>query len=316
MQRYTKMVPQRYNTAVALGCFDGVHLGHAQVLKSALQGRRRALSPAVFTFAFGDGDCASAKRAKQLMSQSMKEKILCRMGFDSVYAVDFASIRDMEPEIFVEKVLFRTLHAKEVFCGFNYHFGRGGKGDTMLLRSLCATYGIRAQVSPAVLVGAAPVSSTRIRTAVAQGDMSEAQTLLGRPFAVDFRVVQGNRIGRLLGTPTINQPFPPSFILPRFGVYGSAVTIGERRYHGVTNVGVKPTVGSDVPLAETWIAGFHGDLYGKQVVVELLGFLRQEQKFENLEALKKQICLDAENAKEMLDAMDSPVNIRLGALYK
>lgn len=316
MWRYKRIIPQQRNTAVALGCFDGVHLGHAQVLENALKGRRRGLSPAVFTFASGGGDCACAKRAKQLMSQSMKEGLLSRMGFDSFYAVDFVSVRGMEPEAFVEKVLFRALRAKEVFCGFNYRFGKDGRGDTALLRRLCRRYGIRAEVSPAVLSGDIPVSSTWIRDAVAQGDMAQAQALLGRPFAIDFKVAQGNRIGRLLGTPTINQPFPPGFVLPRFGVYGSAVTVCGKRYHGVTNVGVKPTVGSDTPLAETWIAGFDGDLYGRRVVVELLGFLRPEQKFESLDALKNQIHSDAERAKKLLEEAENMGNIRLESLYK
>ncbi len=304
MRRYTRITPLQTPTAVALGCFDGVHLGHARVLQSALRGRRGGLSPAVFTFATGGKDCAAAKQALALMSPQAKEEEFRRMGFDLYLAVDFASVRELTPEQFVRDVLFGALRAKRVSCGFNYHFGRGGTGNSALLRALCAQYGIRTEICDAVEFCGAPVSSTRIREAVAAGDMELARRMLGRPFRVDFEVVRGNRIGRLLGTPTINQPFPASFVLPKFGVYGSSVLVDGKRYHGVTNVGVKPTVGSHIPLAETWIAGFQGDLYGRRVPVDLLGFLRPEKKFADLTALREQILRDAEQAKLLWAQME------------
>ncbi len=297
MRRYTKIIPQRRPTAVALGCFDGLHTGHMQVLENALRGRRRGLSPLVFTFASGDG---RLKGGQALMTQFRKEALLERMGFDACCTAAFDSLRHLEPEAFVRDVLLQALQAKEVFCGFNYRFGRGGAGDAAALCRLCGKYGVQVQVSPPVTQGGAPVSSTRIRQAIAGGDMLLAKALLGRPFSVDFPVAKGNRLGRLLGAPTINQPFPHSFVLPRFGVYGSCVCWEGRRYWGVTNVGVKPTVGAGAPLAETWIAGFDGDLYGKRVTVELLAFLREERRFESLDALKRQIQLDAKNAYELV----------------
>lgn len=146
------------------------------------------------------------------------------------------------------------------------------------------------------------VSATRIRDAVERGEMADAAAMLGRPFGFEFEVVHGNRIGRTIGTPTINQHFPEHFILPRFGVYASCVHIGGRTYCGVTNVGVKPTVGSDRALSETWIPDFSGDLYGKTLRLELLAFIRDEKKFANLDALKAEIRRNEKQARKIFTA--------------
>lgn len=300
MELYNKLCRQEKETSVALGCFDGIHLGHAGVLRCALQGKEKGLLPAVFTFTMGAGAKASVKNAPEIMTMEQKSHQLEKMGFGAFYSIDFASVRSMEPEQFVSEVLKKQLRAKRVCCGFNYRFGKHGRGDTAMLSALCAKLGIETCVIPAILDAGAPVSSTRIRRAIAQGDMPTASRLLGRPFLIDFPVVRGNQIGRVLGTPTINQPFPPNFILPRFGVYASAIVLNKKEYHGVTNVGVKPTVGSAVPLAETWISAYEGDLYDKQVPVYLLEFLRDEKKFASLEQLKQQILQDGKNAEAIL----------------
>lgn len=142
-----------------------------------------------------------------------------------------------------------------------------------------------------------PVSASRIRRFIEQGEVQQAARMLGRPFTIDFPVVGGQKLGRLLGTPTINQPLPPHFIRPKFGVYAASVEVDGRVTHGVTNVGIRPTVGADAPLAETWIADFSGDLYGRPVPVSLVKFLRSETKFESIEALQKQILKDAAAAR-------------------
>ena len=181
---------------------------------------------------------------------------------------------------------------------------RGWNGDTTktLLRRLCQQAGAELYVAPPVREGEQKVSSTRIRAAVEAGDIPLANRLLGRPFGFEFEVVHGNRIGRTIGTPTINQHFPEHFILPRFGVYASCVHIGGRTYCGVTNVGVKPTVGSDRALSETWIPDFSGDLYGKTLRLELLAFIRDEKKFANLDALKAEIRRNEKQARKIFTA--------------
>ena len=150
-------------------------------------------------------------------------------------------------------------------------------------------------------LGGKPVSSTRIRELIAQGEVEEANRLLGRPFSYDFPVVHGRQLGRTLGFPTVNQPIPDGFILPRFGVYASLVEVDGEKYYGVTNVGIKPTVGSDGPVCETWMPDYHGrELYGETVRTELHGFVRSERRFPGLYELREQIFRDRETAKKII----------------
>ncbi len=291
--------------ALALGGFDGIHIGHVQVLRAVQTDP--ALTPAVFTFR----DLIPAvKHTRQLTSARQQYAQLAELGIARLYLADFASLRDLTPEAFVRDILHRRLHARRVSCGFNYRFGCRGAGDSDALMRLCARYGIETAVAEPVTMDGAPVSSTRIRAAVTAGEMKAAARMLGRPYEIDFPVVHGRALGRTIGLPTINQPFPESFVLPKFGVYAAAVTIDGRRYHAVTNIGVKPTVGADGPLAETCIAGYRGDLYGKCVPVQLLQFLRPEQKFDSIELLRQQITRDAAAAERVLAQMGetNPIN--------
>lgn len=294
---FSQAVPDRCPVSVALGVFDGVHMGHQQVLQAALEGKKNGWSPAVMTFTQMPGEI---KSIRQLISSEQQQKILDDMGFERLYRIRFDTIRNMLPEVFVRTVLHEQLHAKRVTCGFNYRFGRGGVGTGETLRELCAVYGIQTVIAPSVELEGEPVSATRIRMLVESGEMTQAEQLLGRPYRVDFPVVHGRALGRTIGLPTINQPFPDQFALPRFGVYAASVDLSGQRYHAVTNVGIKPTVGAEGPLAETVIFGFSGDLYGQRVPVDLLQFLRPEQKFESVEELRQQILRDSVVAEEIL----------------
>ena len=170
-----------------------------------------------------------------------------------------------------------------------------------MLKAFCAENGIQLHLTSSVLYNGERVSATRIRAALTSGEIETANAMLGRPFGFAFEVVPGNRLGRTIGIPTINQAFPDKFVLPRFGVYASAVYTEGSVYCGVTNVGVKPTVGSDHALSETWILDFDGDLYGKTLRLELLGFIRDERKFENLEALRGEIQNNAVTARTIFE---------------
>ena len=187
-------------------------------------------------------------------------------------------------------------------------FSTGGAtfDDVALLRRLCQQAGAELYVAPPVREGEQKVSSTRIRAAVEAGDIPLANRLLGRPFGFSLEVIHGNHIGTGLGTPTINQAIPEGFVLPRFGVYASWCRVGGQFFYGVTNVGVKPTVGSDKVLAETWMPEFSGDLYGKRVRVFLLEFLRPERKFASLEELKAAIQENARQIHQRLHALPEP----------
>lgn len=296
MKLYHDMSPSKRPSAVALGAFDGLHIGHSRVIGSA---RSEGLLSSVFTFQ--DDLIREGKRAPRLLSQRRKMQLLEKMGVEQCWVAAFSEIRDMGAEEFMEKILKGVCRAKVVCCGRDFHFGKGGRGTSALLEAFCRENGIQARVAEPVLLGGSPVSSTRIREEAAKGRMEEAAALLGRPFCFDTPVVHGRQLGRTLGVPTINQPIPADFVLPRFGVYASVVQVDGKSYYGVTNVGVKPTVGADAPLSETWMPDYRGpELYGETVVTELISFVRPEQKFGSIRELQENIFKDRISAKKII----------------
>lgn len=299
MKVYHDLTPGAARAAVALGCFDGLHLGHQKVITAACG---PGLTPSVLTFADPLGELGG-KSGGQLATKRQKLRLFDSLGVEQVYSLRFSAIRNLSPEQFVDEVLVGVCHAEKICCGFNFTFGYRGAGTAETLKALCAPRGIDCEVVPAVELAGEPVSSTRIRALVEKGDIERANRLLGRPFGFDFEVVRGRQLGRTLGTPTINQVFTPEFVLPRFGVYASLVRLNDGDYYGVTNVGVKPTVGADAPLSETWIPEYHGeDLYGENIQVELIGFIRPEVKFSGVEELQENILRDGGTAERMMRA--------------
>lgn len=297
-------LPPPGSRCVALGLFDGLHLGHMAVIdKTIEQAGALCLVPLVFTFTPARG--APESKGGCLLSFDMMSTLLESRGVREIACPDFDDFRDLSPRQFVRDVLCLRLGAGRVVCGYDFRFGKNAAGDVDALRSLCAESGIGVDVVPAVLADGAPAASRRIRALVESGDMPCAARLLGRPFTIDFPVVHGRGLGRGMGLPTINQPFPPSFVLPRLGVYATRTQLGGGTYSSVTNVGVKPTVGSDTVLAETYIQGFSGDLYGECVQVRFFAFLRPERAFPDLSALQKAIRADAQQASKIVMNMDS-----------
>lgn len=279
--------------ALALGYFDGVHIGHAAVIRAALA----ELGPTVVV-TFRETAAAVLKGgARSLMSDSLREQVLAAMGVDAIAYLDFPSVRDLGPEAFVRKILVGRFGAGFVSCGFNYTFGRGGVAGPEDMARLCAAHGVRVRtVPPVCLPDGEAVSSTHIRRLVEEGRVEAAQALLGRPFTLRFPVVHGRELGRKLGVPTINQPLPATHVVPRLGVYVAAVWVDGRRLPAVADIGDKPTVGSDRVQAETHILGFEGDLYGREVSVELLRFQRDEIRFDSVEELARQMHRDIQEA--------------------
>lgn len=292
--------------SMALGAFDGLHCGHMAVIHAACapgkEGQR--WEPAVFTFR------TSPSGNSAVLTGRDKERILEHTGIQTLYSLEFQEVRDWEAETFVREVIFGKCNARRLCCGEDFRFGKDAKGDVTLLRRLCEEAGVELYVVPAVMDGGEKVSSTRIRKAVEEGNIPLANRLLGRPFGFSLEVIHGNHIGgSLLGTPTINQAIPEGFVLPRFGVYASWCRVGGQYFYGVTDVGVKPTVGSDKVLAETWMPDFTGDLYGKRVRVFLLEFLRPERKFDSLEELKAAIEKNGLEAKEVTSRIAPPFGL-------
>lgn len=287
-------------TAVALGAFDGLHIGHRAVIRAAVES---GCTPVVFTFRDNPAEHL-AGRCRYLTTEDERLRIFEAWGVEYVVMPDFADVAAWPAERFLNLLRF-GLHAQALFCGADFRFGKFAAGDTAMLARSCAQRGAELHVVDTVCYQGETVSATRIRSAIERGEMEDAAAMLGRPFGFCFEVVHGNHIGHKIGTPTINQHFPAQFILPRFGVYASAVHINGKVFHGVTNVGVKPTVGSDRALSETWIPGFSGDLYGRTLRLELLGFIRDEKKFSGLDALKEEIKRNEVQAREIFNAYRS-----------
>lgn len=279
-------------TAVALGAFDGLHRGHMAVLNAAAQPPFEKRW-GVFTFA------APPFQKPELLLQADKKAILQEMGAAFVLAPQFEEIAQMPAVQFAEEILFSGLHANRICCGEDFRFGKGAEGDTALLKELCAQHGAELIIVPPVADEEGKISSTRIRAAIEQGNIELANSLLGREYQYTLTVIHGNHIGTGLGTPTLNQAMPQGMLLPPFGVYASLAFADGGWHFGVTNIGVKPTVGSDRVLSETWLPKFSGDLYGKQVKVLLLSFLRAERKFASLDELRQEIQKNAVQAEKI-----------------
>ena len=266
--------PRKAPSSVALGFFDGVHAGHRAVIGAAVEtARREGLTPRVFTFR-PEGADASRPVSKSgltlLQREEQKEAVLEELGVEEVICPPFETFRSMTPEQFVQGFLGETLHARVLVCGFNYHFGRGGQAGVEELRALCAPLGIQVEALPPVLWQGEVVSSTRIRQCIREGQIEEAAAMLCAPFTLAAEVVHGKGLARTLSWPTINQLFPPDFTIPRRGVYWSQVEIGGRRWNGITNVGIKPTLHETNLTMETYILDYKGDLYGQELSVALL----------------------------------------------
>lgn len=286
--------------AVALGVFDGVHIGHRAVIASArnVQASATEKCPTVTVFSL----CGVPKSGGRLCTDAREEALAETLGVDEWLSVPFEAVREETPEQFVSEILYKKLQATVVCCGYNFRFGKNGAGSVETLKQLCGELGIEVRVVPAVEVEGTPVSTTEIRRALAAGDPARVMRLLGRPYEVTFPVAHGNGNGCNFGYPTANQPFPQGAEIPRFGVYASLVVIDGVQYRAITNVGVHPTVGdTDTPQAETYIFGYQGDLYDRTLWVQLIRFLREERRFDSVDALKRQIAEDVAAAEALFN---------------
>ena len=302
MQVFNNIEVSEGMSAVALGFFDGVHLGHRAVIERAAECKKAGLCPIVFTFSTSPKGVISGEEPGMLQTARQKRDMIESLGAEKLILADFNRIRELSADEFVGEILVKRLNAKQVFCGFNYHFGKGGRGTGDDLIRLCRNFGVQARVIEPVLADGQLVSSTLIRSLIKQGRIKEANRLLGYDFGIKTPVIHGNHIGKGLGFPTINQQAEAGVILPRFGVYASVVTIGGVCTYGVTNVGVKPTIGEYAPLYETWMPEYAGgDLYGKTAHIRLKEFIRPEQKFNSLDELKQTVLRNGKQARELLN---------------
>ncbi len=286
-------------SAVALGKFDGIHLGHRRLLERVLEQKEKGLITVVFTF---DTSAASffGGETKELSTREEKREMFSRLGIDVL--IEFPLNRETaatEPAEFVARYLARQMQTAYLCAGPDISFGRGGAGDYALLAQYAGVYGYEVELIDKVRVGGEEVSSTRVRQAVREGDMEKVSAMLGAPYCVNGKVVHGRQLGRKLGMPTANLLPDERKLLPPNGVYYSRAKLGERVYRGISNVGYKPTVSDEKVLGvETYLYDFALEVYDREMTVELLAFRRAERAFESVEALRRQIEADVEAGRK------------------
>jgi riboflavin kinase/FMN adenylyltransferase len=291
--------PDAGPSAVALGAFDGIHLGHRAILGTAValarQGKIRALA---CTFDRHPMEVLQPDRAPMpITTLEERLELIAGTGIDTTVVIPFTpAVASIEAKAFVQNVLIGTLQAREIVVGFNHRFGRGARGDAQFLESLAAPLGFRAHIVPALLVDGVAVSSSEIRAALQRGDLPNAERLLGRPYSIRGEVVRGAGRGRTLGFPTANVKTERPLGLP-VGVYVCRLLVGAREHQAVVNVGYRPTFGETDLSVEAHVLDFAGDLYDQRVTLTFLRRLREERKFPSVDALKEQIALDVAAAR-------------------
>ncbi len=291
--------PDSAPSAVALGAFDGIHLGHRAILGTAVtQARHDTLRALACTFDRHPMEVLQPDRAP-LPITTLEERLelIAETGIDTTVVIPFTpAVAGIEAQTFVRDVLVGTLKAREIVVGFNHRFGRGARGDAKLLEALAATLSFRAHIVPALMVDGVAVSSSEIRAALQRGDLPDAARLLGRPYSIRGEVVRGAGRGRTLGFPTANVKTDRPLGLP-VGVYVCRLTVGGRQHQAVVNVGFRPTFGETELAVEAHVLDFTGDLYDERVTLTFVRRLREERKFPSVDALREQIALDVAAAR-------------------
>jgi len=291
--------PDAGPSAVALGAFDGIHLGHRAILGMAVtQARQARLRAIACTFDRHPTEVLQPDRAP-LPITTLEERLalIAETGIDTSVVMPFTpAVAGIEAKAFVQDVLIGTLRAREIVVGFNHRFGRGARGDAALLGTLAAPLGFRAHVVPALTVDGVAVSSSEIRAALQRGDLPSAARLLGRPYSIRGEVVRGAGRGRTLGFPTANVKTERPLGLP-VGVYVCRLRVGSGEHQAVVNVGFRPTFGETELSVEAHVLDFTGDLYDEQVTLTFTRRLREERKFPSVDALRAQIALDVAAAR-------------------
>jgi riboflavin kinase/FMN adenylyltransferase len=288
---------------VALGNFDGVHLGHQAVMRRAVEeGRRRGARVVAATFDPHPRAILGPRvQPKLLTTLELRREALLRYGADEVRLIRFdQDLSKKSPEEFVGDVLVGEIGAEAVVVGENFRFGHRAAGDVAELERLMRSYGAEVfAVAVEDEAGKGGISSTRIRELVAQGEVGLAASLLGRPYVLRGEVAVGDRRGRILGFPTANVVPDQAVVVPARGVYAGFVRVGKALYPACTNVGLAPTFERGESRVEAYLIDFEGDLYGRVVDVSFVRRIRPEKRFSGVEELKEQIARDVEAARRI-----------------
>lgn len=288
-------------TYIALGSFDGLHLGHMQLVRRAIElSKRNNAKSMVFTFKFHPRSIINKKfPPKILMSNESKLEVLKNAGLDIINMASFDyDFMKIAPEEFIVK-LIDTYKAKGLVVGFNYRFGYKNMGNIELLKDLSVKYKFSLDIIEPVKYNGKTISSTTIRKLISEdGDVKQASNMLTRPYMIQGNVITGKHLGKKLGFPTANLEFNKKFILPKEGVYFTAVRFQDKYYKGITNVGYNPTTNDNKLSVETNILDFNKDIYGSKIRIYFIDRIRDESKFENLGELINQLECDRNYANK------------------
>lgn len=289
-------------TVLCLGNFDGVHIGHQKLIAETLtrtdelRGEFPEIKSGVWFFQNAPLEIITDKPLPHVADLRQKLEIFAELGLDFAFIYDYEAIGGFSPRRFVDEILKKECGCVFAVCGFNFKFGYKAMGTAGLLSDLMN--GNASIIEPITLDGET-VSSSKIRQCIADGQIEKVNMLLGRNYSINSSVIHGKQLGRKLGVPTINQRIGADMALLKKGIYTSRAYIDGQWFPSVSNIGVRPSVeDSSVVNCETYIIGFDGDLYGREIKVEFLKRLRDEKKFDSVDALKAQISADIEHTKE------------------
>ena len=287
------------DTAVAMGKFDGLHLGHREILDEVLEKKSMGLAACVLTFDPSPAVFFGLSDGKELTTKEEKRAMLEAMGVDIL--VEFPMTKEsasMDPEQFIRQILVDSMNTKWIVAGKDVSFGKKGAGDEALLRSLSEELGYQVTTIDKLRIEDKEASSSYVRSLIEEGKMEEAHKFLGTPYKVAGTVEHGKKLGRKLGMPTVNLLPAETKLLPPKGVYLSLVTVQGRTYKAISNIGSKPTV-SDVPVIgiESYLYDFDEQIYGEEIEVYLLSYKRSEMRFDSVDALKIQMEKDVSEGR-------------------
>lgn len=285
-------------TVISLGKFDGIHRGHELLLEQLLKKKQEGYATVIFTFDIPPKKVLASEEAKVLTTNEEKMHMFDFFGIDYLIECPFTpAVMSLEPETFIE-MLVKNLSVKYIVAGEDFCFGRNRRGNYQMLKEYAEKLSYEAIILPKIKEDQRDISSTFVREEIMAGRIEMANKLLGYPYFVSGEVKHGNQIGRTIGFPTINLIPPENKLLPAYGVYITKVTIDGIVYHGVTNVGCKPTIEGKNPVGiETYILDFKQDVYDKVVIVTFIKKIREERKFPNLDSLLEQMRLDVSEAR-------------------
>ncbi|GHU43371.1 riboflavin biosynthesis protein [Clostridia bacterium] len=288
-------------TVLSLGKFDGFHLGHRLLMEQLLQKKKQGLAATIFTFHIPPRTLVNQVAQRVLLTNQEKRYLLEMTGIDYFVEYPFTKeIRQMEPRAFLKQIT-EQFSVKCIVAGEDFRFGKDRSGDSHTIIEWGKAYGLESIIIEKRQYHEEEISSTRIREYLLLGKLKEANERLGYPFFLRGGVLHGKQLGRTLGFPTINQMSPEKKLLPPYGVYVTQAIVRGKTYGAVTNIGKNPTIRAGLPVvAESFLFDFNEEIYGEEVEIRFLEFLRSEMKFHSLEALKEQMERDAARAYAFL----------------